>query len=278
MESKKRDRSEEANESEQTTSSNNDAQLMSRATAFFEAHSVFANPSGDMLVHRLWVALQPHLQKAHLEVELRLCILCDERSQRIRLPIESPAVVSRVKCADASVSKRDFDRVQQLLTSTWACHVPNSGGAAVVRNSHTRDLVRNGVRESTEVATGNPLGCVKKQRLAICDISCPRHKYDLRFAVNQEVPVFDKSESDRGFSREKKRTSFVAGPFCFDVTEVTSGSQTLYEVEVEGTLPTICRGSSDDRHEAAEHLRRVVAWLSTLVSNAMTLLQEIGGV
>lgn len=240
--------------------------------------------TSDQLVAYLFKAMLPHLQKPNLELEVRLCILCDERNQRLRLPIETPAVATRVKKAEASVAKHDFDKIVRILEEALEsarARVPNADGgdattaiatpAMTKRESHTRDVVRNGVRESFDPVTGVSLCIIKKQRLVVCDICCPRSRYDLRFALNQEVPVApstlqaaDSGGVDGGFVRMKERTSFVTSVYSFDLTQVRqrSGAPSL-EVEIEASL------DPDSQKEVT------LTTVTGLLSKAFSLLEKL---
>lgn len=219
----------------------------------------------DPLVAHLVKAILPHMQKPNLELELRFCILCDDRNQRFRMPIETPAVVGRVKRADVSVSRQDFEKALGTLEEVMRCisaqpHEEEAEHRPMTkRETKTRDVVRStGVRESFEPETGVSKGAIKKQRLVVCDILCPRSRYDIRLALNQEMPLApsamqssSENNSEGGFVRFKQRTSYEAGVFSFDLTEVRQGhapsAATLpsLEVEIEATLAPEVLGSAD---------------------------------
>lgn len=241
-----------------------------KANKYFATTCLFVLPpaSGtpyisDSIVRKLLSMIEPHKHKPHLEAEIRFCALCEDGGQRLRIPIETAAVItsSRVKKAESGLMRRDFDRLLDHLRSAFDFHVPRACGAAAINVTHTRDINRSGVRESFDFRSGVSLGMMKKQRLVIADICCPKNKYDLRFALNQEVPVGGEGSKDGGFAREKKRTSFVAGPFAFDSTAVISEGRPSYEFEIELSI-----SKPDDMNSLT---------FGTLLANAMCLLDML---
>jgi hypothetical protein len=285
MDDRKRPRSPDAptdgnsNNNNNNNNNNNTAhqQASAAATATVAATSKQRPPTtSDQLVSFLFKAMAPHLQKPNLELEVRLCILCDERNQRFRIPIETPAVVTKVKKAEASVAKYDFDKIVRVLEEALASATARADdGAAPAmkrREISTRDVVRNGIRESFDPVTGVSLGIIKKQRLAVCDILCPRSRYDLRFALNQEVPIAPSTmqasgsdSGDGGFVRMKQRSSFEVGPYSFDLTQVRQRSDGVpsLEVEIEAAL------------DQTSDLEGAMSTVTGLLAKAFSLLEKI---
>ncbi|CUG91954.1 mRNA capping beta chain, putative [Bodo saltans] len=270
MESRKRSRSPDTQPAE-----NDSATTVPAITTSTAPETVKRLPTTtDQLVMHLFKAVAPHLQKPNLELEVRLCILCDERNQRFRVPIETPAVVTKVKKAEASVAKYDFERIVRVLEEALASAVARAEDgvtpAMKKRETNTRDVVRNGIRESFDPVTGVSLGIIKKQRLVVCDILCPRSRYDLRFALNQEVPIAPSTVQasgggDSGFVRMKQRTSFEAGPYSFDLTQVRQrvDAQPSLEVEIEAAL------------DSTADLEKALSTVSGLLAKAFSLLEKV---
>lgn len=236
----------------------------------------------DELTAAILHLLQPHQKKEHLEIELRLCTLIgSERGDRLRPPCSTPCLVNSglVRKSVSGVQRFEWDGIRRLIDSTWEPHLERAQGAATVTHRHTRDTVLKGVRISRDVETGAVTERVKKQRLVVGDIACPQYRYDLRMAVNQEVPVLTDDErvgegsdgtgssssgGSGGFTRVKNRTSYVAGPFSFDLTEVAaSGAEpATFEVEIEIMIAQM----------KGEPLESVV---QTLLRNAFSLLAHL---
>ena len=190
-------------------------------------HILGANP----LVDHIFRLVQQHSNKRNLELESRFCLHCGPNGTRTRLPIETPAVLTSAKNPTVGVLINDFSLIKTFLEEQGA----RTGLAPEV--SHTKDIRKGDLRETVDVKSGAVLGCCKKRRLFAVDITCPRSKYDLRIALNEELPA----EADPGNKsitnvREKKRISFPVDFARVDLTEVPGPSCSTYEVECDLSL------------------------------------------
>jgi len=95
------------------------------------------------------------------------------------------------------------------------------------------------IRVSRDIVTKEVKECIEK--VSICDDinvldNAPANasKYSFRISAKREVKApLPPPTATPLMTREKLRRSFICGPWSIDLTEVTTGDQKTYEVEVE---------------------------------------------
>jgi hypothetical protein len=208
-----------------------------RSLAEAEQDESNALSHGNPLVEHVYRMAQQHAAKTNVELEVRLCLHCGPNGMRIRLPIETPAVLSSSKNPSVGVSASDFERIKAFLDEKSR----SGSGSLAATTSHTRDMRKGDFRESVDVLTGSVVSCCRKRRLFVVDVTCPRLAYDLRVAMNEEIPADAAHCANMRVDniREKKRITYALDGFNADLTQVvganSNGTSTdgTFEVELD---------------------------------------------
>ena len=182
----------------------------------------------DFLSENICKRLRTFVGLENVEIEARLCLLTEQRgNSRVRLPIDSAAVLLAPHKISVGMQSKDFDAIKTLLTSL-------SEAMTVTSSESTTSTF--GELRVTKDETGKITCCMKKKKLATIDIVVPGYPYDLRIGVAQEIPV-DPSEiqGSAQYTRRRVRTCFKpkGSEMSYELTTVTVGSEVTHECEIE---------------------------------------------
>ncbi|KAK9767243.1 mRNA-capping enzyme subunit beta [Basidiobolus ranarum] len=181
--------------------------------------------------------LYKHLDRPHVEIEAKLGVLIDTRTnQRIKLPVATETVMSleddkwfRFESDMKLEQHKHFNEILNKRVSE--SKAPNYRGA-IIEYKHTRETDRfykvDGakVRVTTDQQTGEVVadGIVEKKRVANLNIHSPNTRLDFRITISEEIPK-SLPEGKHLFERNKDRLSYRHEIWKFDLTQVKGNEQ-----------------------------------------------------
>lgn len=170
------------------------------------------------------------------EIETRLCIMNNKasRNERLRLPIESAAILAAPHNVTIGVDRNNFEKLLAAFR--------DAGYESTTVSSETATFNEGERVEKND--QGKVSAYLKKRKLTTIDILIPGSPFDLRIGVATETQL---ALADAptipadAFIRQRNRTTFtLPNNMVADFTVIGSGTpRPIYEVEIEMTFPKL---------------------------------------
>lgn len=209
-------------------------------------------PSPDFLTEVITRKISQYNNVENAEVEARLCLLTSKtaRNERLRLPIESAAIVATPHNISVGVDRNSFEK----LLATF------KRGGYTMSTVEDQTIAFNDGERIEKNAEGVSVAYLKKRKLTTVDIAVPNSPYDIRIGVATETPLaLDAAPTPPAdaFIRRRSRTSFSIGDSLSVDFTIIQGPRPVYEVEVEMVF---------------QKLEANAAWVAELVAEVKSLI------